>query len=113
MKEIKAYIKTHKLDAVILALHKIEDLPGLSVSKVHGFGHRHAASGNASVDYQMEPMAEHAKIEILCSDAQAERIARTIQMAAHTGLRGDGKICVSDVLDVVNIETGAFGENAL
>ncbi len=113
MKEIKAYIKKHKLDAVILALHKLEDLPGLSVSPVRGFGHRRSSEDPKTVDHQMEPLAEHSKIEIVCTDDQAERIIRTIQTAAHTGLRGDGKIWVSDVLDVVNIETGAYGENAI
>jgi nitrogen regulatory protein P-II 1 len=38
VKEIKAYIKPHKLSAVTLALHKIEGLSGLSVSNTRGFG---------------------------------------------------------------------------
>ena len=32
MKEIKAYIKPHKLSKVTMALHKVEGLTGMSVS---------------------------------------------------------------------------------
>ena len=38
MKEIKVYIKPHKLSAVTLALHKVQGLTGMSVSDVRGFG---------------------------------------------------------------------------
>jgi nitrogen regulatory protein PII len=38
MKEIKAYIKPHKLSKVTLALHKVEGLTGMSVVDVRGFG---------------------------------------------------------------------------
>jgi len=38
MKEIKAIIRPFKLDDVVTALHKIEELPGLTVSEIKGFG---------------------------------------------------------------------------
>jgi len=38
MKEIKAYIKPHKLSEVTKALHEIENLPGVSVVEEKGFG---------------------------------------------------------------------------
>ncbi|HFE63905.1 MAG TPA: P-II family nitrogen regulator, partial [Caldithrix sp.] len=38
MKEIKAYIKPHKLSKVTLALHGVEGLSGMSVVEVKGFG---------------------------------------------------------------------------
>ena len=110
MKEVKAYVKTHKLDAVILALHKIEDLSGLSVVTVRGFGHRHEESGR---DHQLEELVDHAKIEVVCRDQQAEHIIKTIQHAAHTGLHGDGKIYVTHVEQAIRIETGETGENAV
>ncbi len=36
MKEIKAIIRTFKLDDVITALHKIDGLPGLTISEIKG-----------------------------------------------------------------------------
>jgi len=38
MKEIKAYIKSHKLSEVTKALHEVENLTGVSVVQVKGFG---------------------------------------------------------------------------
>ena len=38
MQEIKAYIKLHKVEAVTLALHRIDGVTGMSVSEVRGFG---------------------------------------------------------------------------
>jgi len=110
MKEVKAYIKTHKLDAVILALHKIKDLPGMSVVDVRGCGHRHEETGH---DQQMEELVHHAKVEIVCSDEQADRIVRAIKGAAHTGLHGDGKIYVSSVDRAIKIETDEEGDQAV
>lgn len=37
IKEIKAYIKPHRLSKVTLALHKIDGLTGMSVVDVRGF----------------------------------------------------------------------------
>lgn len=103
MKEIKAYIKEHKLDSVVLALHKLGDLPGLSVVDVRGFGSQHIKSGDAC---PVEDLVKHAKTEIVCKDEQAERIISTIEKSAHTGLRGDGRIFVSSIDQAVSIQTG-------
>ena len=113
MKEIKAYIKPHKLSDVTLALHKVEGLTGMSVSDVRGFGrgkgkdvaHRIV---DGPVDY-----VPHVKIKIICKDELVEEIISTIEKNAHTGLRGDGKIYVSDVGMAVRISTGERGEEAI
>ena len=38
MQEIKAYIKNHKLEAVTLAMHRVNGVSGMSVSDVRGYG---------------------------------------------------------------------------
>lgn len=110
MREIKAYIKEHKLDAVVLALHKLEELPGFSVVEVRGCGSQHIEDG---VICQMDDLVKHAKIEIVCKDSQAESIISVIEKAAHTGLRGDGKIYVSTIDTAVSIQTGERGEHII
>ncbi len=110
MKEVKAYIKTHKLDAVILALHKIDDLPGLSVVDVRGCGHRHEETGQ---DHQMKDLVHHAKLEVVCRADQLDTIIKAIQQAAHTGLHGDGKIYVSSIEQSIKIETSEEGQQAV
>jgi nitrogen regulatory protein PII len=53
------------------------------------------------------------KIEIVVSDAMAQRAVEAIVRAAKTGTIGDGKIFVSPMGDAVRIRTGETGEGAL
>jgi len=110
MKEIKAYIKPHKLSEVTKALHKVENLTGVSVVQVEGFGRSRKENdpGQDSGDWVF--YVSHAKIEIVCLDEMVAEIIEAIQKAAHTGLRGDGKIYVSSVDEAIRIETGERGE---
>jgi len=106
MKEIKAYIKPHKLSQVTLALHNVEWLTGMSVVDVRGFGR--SRGQDKLVDH-----VPHVKIEVVCADDRVEEVISTIEGAAHTGLRGDGKIYVSSVETAVRIETGERGDGAM
>ena len=114
MKEIKAYIKPHKLSGVTLALHHVEGLTGMSVSEVKGFGRGREKDAPHSVQEELIDYIPHVKIEIVCHDELVEEIIETIRGAAHTGLRGDGKIYVlSHVEKAVRISTGERGEAAV
>ena len=106
MKAITAYIKPHRLSEVTRALHRVQGLTGMSVTKVHGFGRGRVGSGE-------EPQEEHLKIEIFCSSELLEAVVSGIAQAAHTGLRGDGKIYISSIEDAVRISTGERGEAAV
>ncbi|MNL87322.1 Nitrogen regulatory protein P-II [compost metagenome] len=53
------------------------------------------------------------KIEVVVADGQLERALEAIAGAARTGRIGDGKIFVSDVLDVMRIRTGETGPAAV
>ncbi|MFZ2447455.1 MAG: P-II family nitrogen regulator [Syntrophobacteraceae bacterium] len=113
MKEVKAYIKPHKLSDVILALNKIEGLTGVSVSNTRGFGRGKAKTSRAKVTEGLVDFLQSIKIEIVCRDDLVEQIVSTIEKAARTGLRGDGKIYVSGVETAVRISTGERGESAI
>lgn len=113
MKEIKAYIKPHKLSDVILALHKIEGLTGASVSDTRGFGRGKAKTSRPTITEGLVDFLQGARIEIICRDELVEQIVSTIEKAARTGLRGDGKIYVSNVETAVRISTGERGESAI
>ena len=110
MKEIKAIIHPFMLDKILDGLHGIEELPGVTVSEVRGYGRGRRADPAAD-----EPVryVTKAKIEIVVPDAILERVVRTIQEHAHTGNIGDGKIFVYQVDDVVRIRTGEHGEAAI
>jgi nitrogen regulatory protein P-II 1 len=54
-----------------------------------------------------------AKLEIFIPDELIEVVVETITKAARTGQFGDGKIFISDVLEVVKIRTGERGSGAI
>jgi len=113
MKMLIAFIKPNKLDEVMLALHKIEGLTGVSSSEVHGFGRdrsRHIPEQEPEISLDFKP---HIRLEIACSDELAEKVLTTIEWAAHTGLRGDGKIYVLPLEQAVRISSGEHGEQAV
>ena len=112
MKEVKAYIKPHKLSAVTLALQKIEGLPGMSIVEVKGFGRRDRKTPHHLIDDLMD-FAPYVKIEIYCRDDLVDKIISVIEKTAYTGLRGDGKIYVSSVETAIRIGTGERGEEAI
>ncbi len=113
MKLIQAYIKPHKLSEVSLALHKVEGLTGMSILDVRGGGRGRMDKSHHTIEDDLIDFIPHVKIEIFCHDEQLHDIVTTIQTAAHTGLRGDGKIYISGVDDAVRISTGEQGEIAI
>ena len=113
MKEIKAYIKPHKLSKVTLALHKIEGLSGMSVVDSRGFGRGKAKSHPHRIVEDSVDYIPNVKIEIVCLDELVKEVISVIEKTAHTGLSSDGKIFVSNVEDAVRIRTGERGEDAV
>ena len=111
MKIVNAYVKPHRVSDVVEAMHRIEGLTGLTVLHAHGFGRSRTPSEGERSD-ELGLLTPYEKVEILCSDALAERVVNTLESAAHTGLRGDGKIFVCAAEDVVRIATGERGEDA-
>ena len=113
MKEIKAYIKPHKLSEVTLALHKVEGLTGLSVTNVQGFGRGRARGAPQRMVDDLVEYMPRVKLELVCRDELVEEIVALIAQIAHTGLRGDGKLYVTPVEAAVRISTGERGEEAV
>lgn len=113
MKEIKAYIKPHKLEKVSLALHKFERLSGMTIVEVKGFGRNRGIGRERPASEQLYDFVKHIKIEIACLDEQVDEIVTIIKTHAHTGLRGDGKIYVSTLDEAFRIETGETGISAI
>lgn len=113
MKEIKAYIKPHKLSKVTLALHGVAGLTGMSVVDVRGFGRGKAKGAPHRIVEDLVDYIPHVKIEIVCKDELAEEIVGVIEREAHTGLKGDGKIYISEVQEAIRIQTGERGDAAV
>lgn len=113
MKKVEAYIKMHRLDEVVGKLHEVDGLTGISFYEIKGFGRiRNDESGKNHVDDNPLSESEHVKIEMFCLDEIVNEIVNTIQNAAHTGLRGDGKIYISDISEAVRISLNDRGDTA-
>jgi nitrogen regulatory protein P-II 1 len=78
----------------------------LQVSEARGFGQ----NDRDFTDVEMPPKL---RLEIACKDEEAETIIQAIYTSAHTGRRGDGKIFVLPIADVLRIKTGERGPAAL
>jgi len=112
MKEIKAIVQPFMLIKVVSALHKIEGLPGITISEIKGFGKSRGRKENA-VDEGIFEFVPKCKIEVVVPDVLVEKVVNTIQENAHTGNPGDGKIFVTEVSSVVKIRTNERGEGAI
>jgi nitrogen regulatory protein P-II 1 len=82
MKEIKAIIQPYMLDSVCSALEEIAGLPGLTVSKIQGFGKSRAAEPSDSHNERRWKFAQRRKVEIVVTDEMADVIK------IRTGERG-------------------------
>jgi nitrogen regulatory protein PII len=112
MKQIHAYIQPFMLDKVVVALKTLH-IHGMSVVEARGFGReRDQSYPHHYVDDTMQ-FTPKLKIEIVCIDQDVEKIVKVIQMTAHTGRKGDGKIFVTAVQEAISILSGERGENAI
>ena len=112
MQLITAILKPFKLDDVKEAL-KTAGVVGITVTEARGFGRQGGHTETyRGAEYQIE-FVPKVKLEILATDGDVDRIVDVITNAARTGKIGDGKIFVSDVLDVIRIRTGETGDDAV
>ncbi len=112
MKKIEAIIKPFKLDDVKEALHEI-GLQGMTVTDVRGFGRQKGHTElYRGAEYVVDFLPK-VKIEIVTTDALAQRAIEAIAQAAHSGRIGDGKIFVYNVENAIRIRTGETGDEAI
>ncbi len=113
MKKIDAYIKKQRLNEVIEQLHMIERLTGVSVHELKGFGRSREEDMPVHIVDNIIDAIPSVKLEIVCLDLLVDTVVGAIQKGAHTGLRGDGKIYISNIEEAVRISTGERGEVAI
>lgn len=112
MKEIKAYIRPEKIDAVIHEL-EIAGTRGMTIIDVATIGGWvDPEDSKLSLKY-VERYSSHVKIELVCMDDELGKLVNVISEKAHTGRHGDGKIFVSDITDAISIRTKKRGIEAL
>ena len=112
MKKIEAVIKPFKLDEVKEALQEL-GVQGMTVLEAKGYGRQNGQTElYRGAEYVVDFLPK-IKIEVVIADDQLARALEAIATSARTGRIGDGKIFVSDVLDVMRIRTGETGADAV
>ena len=112
MKMVMAIIKPFKLDDVREALSEA-GVAGITATEVKGFGRQ---KGHTELYRGAEYVVDFLpkiKIEVVVDDGQLDRAVEAISAAARTGRIGDGKIFITDVIDVIRIRTGESGPTAV
>ncbi len=112
MKKIEAIVRHFKLEDVKNALTE-KGIVGMTVSEVRGFGRQ---KGHTEIyrgsEYAID-FVPKVKIEVICKDDELDSVVNTIVESAKTGRIGDGKVFVSDIVNVIRIRTGESDEAAL
>ena len=112
MKKIEAVIKPFKLDEVKEALQEL-GVQGMTVMEAKGYGRQ---KGHTELYRGAEYVVDFLpkiKVEVVIGDDQLAPVLEAIQAAARTGRIGDGKIFVSEIIDIVRIRTGETGAAAI
>tara|TARA_B110000196_G_scaffold316466_1_gene327861 strand:+ start:2091 stop:2450 length:360 start_codon:yes stop_codon:yes gene_type:complete len=112
VKLITAIIKPFKLEDVRDAL-SANGIQGMTVTEVKGFGRQ---KGHTELYRGAEYVVDFLpkiKLEIAVDDSQLDETVEIVKVAANSDSIGDGKIFVSDLIDVVRIRTGETGKDAL
>jgi len=112
MKKVEAVIKPFKLDEVKEALQDI-GVQGMTVVEAKGYGRQKGHSElYRGAEYVIDFLPK-IKLEVVVPDDMVAGVVEAIQTAARTGKIGDGKIFVTEVLEVIRIRTGETGPSAV
>ena len=111
MKKIEAIIRKSKFDEVKEALHAIE-VNFFSYWDVTGVGNEKEGHVYRGVSYSTSDI-QRRFVSIVVSDNFLERTIDVLLKTASTGMVGDGKIFVSDIIETYRIRTKETGSDAL
>jgi nitrogen regulatory protein P-II 1 len=112
MKEIRAIIRVEKLRDVLDAL-ETDGHPGVSVERIEGHGRQTGLVEQFRGREFKVDLLPKARLGIVCTDAEVEKLVNIIAENAKTGAIGDGKIFVYPVENALRIRTGETGESAV
>ena len=112
MKLITAVVKPFRLDDVRNALAEV-GVQGMTVTEVKWFGRQRGHTElYRGAEYVVDFLPK-VKVEVAVTDELVDRVIEAISAAAKTGKVGDGKIFVTELLQVYRIRTGETGDQAI
>lgn len=112
MKLITAIVKPFTLTDIKDALEQV-GVHGMTVTETQGFGQQ---KGHTEVyrgaEYAVD-FVPKVKIEVVVADDSLDEVLSAIIETARTGKIGDGKVWVTDVIDLIRVRTGEHGADAV
>ena len=112
MKLVTAIIKPFKLDDVREALSEI-GVQGITVTEGKGFGRQKGHTElYRGAEYVVDFLPK-VKLEVAIGESLLDQTLEAITGAANTGKIGDGKIFVTELMQVIRIRTGETGDEAI
>lgn len=112
MKRVIAVIRQEKYEDVKKALTAI-GCDGMNVSEVKGRGRQLGIRESYRGSNYCIDLIPKTRLELIVNEDSLETVLDTITENARTGEVGDGKIFVSEVLEVIRIRTGEKGSDAV
>jgi nitrogen regulatory protein PII len=114
MKQIKAFVQSDKLKAVVEAIES-KDVGGISVIPVRGRGKadRPTVAGQRGTSRHVAEYNSLDAVLVVVPDSQASIVEDAIIETASTRSKGDGKIFVSSVDRAIDIGSKTSGDAAL
>jgi nitrogen regulatory protein P-II 1 len=112
MKKIEAVIPANRLNLVVSAIEE-SGVTGVTIieSKGRGKGARPALRSSRGTSTQVAEYNSLATIITIVEESKVDRIVNSILNAAGTGSSGDGKIFISTIDEIVDIQTKKKGLN--
>lgn len=112
MKKIEAYVRVNMAEHVVAALaaEGCHEFSLVEVQRLMRGLPPEAYDYSVTLGRSFERMI---KVEIVCRDENAPRLAAAIRRAATTGRPGDGKLFVSAVEQAVRIRDDQHGDDVL
>lgn len=114
MKRLEAIIPNNKMSLVVSAIEDVS-VAGITVveSRGRGKGARPSVRSSRGTKMQLAEYNSLITIITIVDDADVEQIVSAILDAASTGTSGDGKIFISDVSEIIDIQTRQRGKDVL
>lgn len=112
MKRIETIIPSNRLNLVVSAIEET-GVTGVTIleSKGRGKGARPSLHGSRGTSTHVAEFNSLATIIVIVDDSKVEKTINAILDIASTGTSGDGKIFVSNIEDIYDVQTKKKGLN--
>ena len=114
MKRIEAIIPNNKISLVVSAIEDAR-VTGITVVDSRGRGKGARPSVRSSRGTKMQPAEYNNLITVITivDDSKVKQVVSAILDVASTGTNGDGKIFISSVEEIIDIQTKQRSKNVL